>query len=665
VAAVTEADFGIDLESELEAAIAEHRAEVEAIAAGPWPPAFDDTIGALEASGDRLLRAERLLEDASSTRSTPEIRALDARMRPRLADHRDAVALEPRVVARIADLHARRERLGLGAEERCVLERRHRDAVRAGATLRAAEQERLRAVNARVAALQAEFRRRLLEETRALALPVSDEADLRGLPEPLLEAARRAAGDGDGFRLELALPSAQPALDHLHDRTVRERLWRASVARGRRGGPGDNRPIVAELAALRAGRAGLLGFGSHAEYAIAEQTAGSLAAVDRLLAEVGAVAADAARADGERHAAALRADGHAGPLQPWDWPYYAARERLERHALDETRLREHFVLDRVLRDGAFALAGRLYGLRFEPRPDAARPHRDVAVFDVHDEDGGERGRLYVDAFAREGKVGGGWMDAYTEPALFIGRRPLVVLVLNATRPADGAPALLTPLDVRILFHEFGHALHMLLSDVAYPRIAGVNVAHDVAELPSTVHEALGFSPAILAGYARHHATGAPLADADAAALGASERIDAAARSLRNILCSRLDQAWHRLAPGETVADVDAFEAAIAPRHGLDVPGLEFTYRSSYFDHIFDGAYDGTHYAYQWSSVLEAGVLEWLDEQGGPTRAAGQRLREALLARGAVVDPLDAVRAITGREPSVEPLLRRRGLAGRA
>jgi peptidyl-dipeptidase Dcp len=255
------------------------------------------------------------------------------------------------------------------------------------------------------------------------------------------------------------------------------------------------------------------------------------------------------------------------------------------------------------------------------------------------------------------------MDAYADPAPLIGRRPLVVLQLNVAPPAAGAPALLTPLDVRILFHEFGHALHVLLSDVAYPRIAGVNVAYDVVELPSKVHESLGFSAAVLAGYARHHATGAPLPDADVAALGASERIDAAAQTVRNLLCSWLDQAWHGLAPGQTVDNVDAFEAAVRDRDGLAVPGLDFTYRSSYFVHIFDGHYDGTHYSYLWSAVLEAAVLDWLGEQGGPTRAAGERLRAALLARGAVVDPLAAVRAITGREPSVAPLLRRRGLAG--
>jgi peptidyl-dipeptidase Dcp len=660
---VNDPAFGADLGRELDAAIAEHGGEVEAVAAGPWPPGFADTVAALEGAGDRLHRAERLLDDASAARSTPAIRALDAEMRPRLAAHRDAVALDPRIVARIEDLFARRERLGLGPEERAVLDRRHRDAVRDGATLGAPGQARLRAINERLAALAVEFRRRLLEETRALAVHVTDAAPLDGLPEPMRDAARRAAGDDGGFRLALALPSAQPVLEHLHDRALRERVWRASVARGRRGGPGDNRAVVAEIAALRAERAGLLGFRSHAEYAIADETAGSVDAVKRLLGEVGTAAAAVARTEAQRHTAALRADGLAGPLEPWDWPYYAARERLAVHALDETRLREHFVLDRVLEGGAFALAERLYGLRFVAREDAARPHPDVRVFDVRDGDGGDRGRLYVDPFAREGKVGGGWMDAYADPAPLIGRRPLVVLQLNVEPPAAGAPALLTPLDVRILFHEFGHALHVLLSDVAYPRIAGVNVANDVVELPSKVHESLGFSPAVLASYARHHATGAPLPAADVAALAASERIDAAAQTVRNMLCSWLDQAWHGLAPGETVDDVDAFEAAVHDRAGLAVPGLDFTYRSSFFVHIFDGHYGGTHYAYLWSAVLESAVLDWLGEEGGPTRAAGERLRAGLLSRGAVVDPLEAVRAITGREPSVAPLLRRRGLAG--
>jgi peptidyl-dipeptidase Dcp len=657
-------DFDIDLEAELEAGIAEHRAEIESIAAAPWPPTFADTIEALERAGQRLHLAERLFVDASGSRSTPALRELEAEMLPRLAAHRDAIGLDARIFVRIADLADRRDELGLDGEQACVLDRYHRDLVRAGATLGPAEQARLREINARLSALTAQFRANLHEETAALAVGVKTAAELDGLPSPMIDAAAGAAG-GDGFVLRLALPTAQPALEHLHDRALRERLWRASAARGRRGGQHDNRATVAEIAALRAERAGLLGFGSHAEYAIAAQTAGSVGVVLDLLTAVGAAASTAARAEAERHTAALHADGHTGPLEPWDWPYYAARERRARHAVDEARLQEFFVLDRVIEDGLFAVAEALYGLTFVPRPDLPRPDPDVRVWAVTDADGGNRGLLYVDPFARDGKAGGAWMDSYAEPAPLLDRRPVVTLTLNADRPADEKPALMTPLDVRILFHEFGHGLHMLLSDVRFPRVAGINVAEDVVEFPSKLHESLAVRPDVLARYAHHYATGEPLSDADIATLNAFERDGAPVISTRGAANALLDQAWHGLAPGETVAagDVDAFESAVLDRHDLAVPAVGFHYHSTFFSHVFDGPYPGTLYSYTWSALLEAMTLQWLDEHGGLTRANGQRLRDAFLSRGATVDPIAALRTLTGREPSVEPFLERRGLVG--
>jgi peptidyl-dipeptidase Dcp len=636
--------FDADLRTELKAGMAEHRAEVEAVAEGPWPPTFTDTVEALERAGQRLELAERLLDDTSWARSTPEVAALEAELRPRLAAHHDAVGLDSRIFARIADLVARRDALGLDAEQVCVLDRYHRDLVRTGATLGATEQQRLRQINERLSVLTAQFRRNLHEETAALAVRVKTAAELDGLPQSMIDAAARAA-EGDGFLLKLSLPAAQPALDHLHDRALRERLWRASVARGRRGGEHDNRATVTEIVALRAERAGLLGFASHAEYALAEQTAQSVEAVIDLTTTVGAAAAAAARAEAERHTAALHADGHRGPLEPWDWPYYAARERRARHAVDEGRLQQYFELDRVIDDGLFGIAATLYGLAFVRRDDLPRPHPDVRVWAVTDADGGDRGLLYVDPFARDGKGGGAWMDWYAEPAPLLGRRPVVTLTLNAQRPADGAPALLTPLDVRILFHEFGHGLHMLLSDVTYPKVGGINVAHDVVEFPSKIHESMAVRPDVLARCARHHATGEPLSDADVAALIAAERDGAAATSTRAAANTLLDQAWHGLAPGETVApeDVDTFEVAVLQRHGLDIPAVGLHYHSTFFTHIFDGPYPGTNYAYLWSATLEVITLQWLDENGGLTRTNGERLRDAFLSRGAssIRSPLSA------------------------
>jgi peptidyl-dipeptidase Dcp len=655
--------FDTPLEPELEAAMADHLAEVEAIAAAPWPPSFEDTIAALERAGQRLHVAEHMFDDAASTRSNPALRELEVRLRPRLTAHHDAILFDARLFERIADLAARADELGLDAEQAAVLERYNRDAVRAGATLAAPGQARLKAINERLSSLSATFRANLYEETDALAVRVRDAARLDGLPAQLLAAAERD-GEGDGWLLKLALPSTQPALEHLHDRGLREELYRAAVARCRRGGAHDNRPVVAEIAALRAERAGLLGFGSHAEYEVADQTARSVQAVRELLTAIGSAASAAAREECARHTAALHADGHTGPLEPWDWPYYDARERRARHGVDDAQLQQFFALDRVIADGLFALAHELYGLTFELRADVERGHPDVRVWAVSDDGGGDRGLLFLDPFARDGKAGGAWQSTYQDPAPLLDRPPHVLMVLNATPPADGAPTLLTPLDVRILFHEFGHALHTLLSDVAYPRIGGTNVPWDVVEFPSTFHEALATRPEVLARYARHVETGAPPGEAELGALAAQEREGAPHTSTQGAAQSLLDQAWHALAPGDAVAagDVDAFDDAVLAEHGLDLRAVGHRYRSPFFAHAFDGGYAGTHYSYLWSAVLECSALEWLDEQGGASRAAGTRLREGLLARGAAVDPLAALREITGRPPSVQSLLRLRGLA---
>ncbi|MFL5843924.1 MAG: M3 family metallopeptidase [Solirubrobacteraceae bacterium] len=656
-------DFDVALEPELAAAMAEHRAEVEAIAAGNWPPTFDDTILALERAGQRLHLAESLFEDASGTRSTPDLRALEAEMLPRLAAHHDAVALDGPLFARIADLAQRREELGLDEEATAVLDRYHRDRVRSGAALPEDGQRRLREINERLAALTATFRANLHEETEALAVPVQSADELAGLPAPAIAAAARAA-DGEGYLLTLDLPAAQPALEDLHDRALRERVYRASVSRCRRGGPHDNRAVVSEIGALRAERAGLLGFDSHAEFEIDDQTAPDVAAVIELDTTVGGAGARAVSAEIERHGAALEADGHAGPLQPWDFPYYAARERRAEYAIDEAALRDWFVLDRVIEDGLFGLAADLYGLDFTPLPDHPRPHPDVLVWSVSDEDGGDRGLLFLDPYARPGKHGGAWMGTYQSPAPILGRPAHVLMVLNATRPADGTPATMTPLDVGILFHEFGHALHELLSDVAYPRIAGTNVAWDVVEFPSKFHEALAMRPELLERYARHVETGAPLPAEAVTALGEHDRATAAYHSTQASAGSLIDQAWHALAPGDAVPadDVDGFEQRVVEGHGLALQAVGLRYHSAFYAHIFDGGYDGTLYSYLWSATLEATALEWLDEQGGLSREAGRRLREAVLARGAVVEPLAALRSVTGRSPSAEALLRRRGLA---
>jgi peptidyl-dipeptidase Dcp len=661
------------LQPALAAGMAEQREEVEAIVAAPWPPAFADTVEALERSGRLLDRATRVFFHLAGGHSTPALRALEQEMMPRLAAHRDAIALDPRLYARIADLVARRQELGLEGEEARVLDRHHRDLVRSGAELDAAGQARLRELNERLSTLTTAFRARLLEDTEASAVHVTDRAALDGLPEPMIAAARQAAADAglEGYRIALVLPTRQPALEFLHDRALRERIHRASVNRGRersgdegeaRGSYGerDTRALATEIAALRAERAGLLGFASHAAYVVDDATAPSVEAVMAMLESLAAPAAATARAEADELAALLHADGADGPLAPWDWAYYAARLKQERFGVDPQALEPYFALDGVLLDGVFRAASELYGLRFRERFDLPLPHPDARVWDVSDERG-PVGLFLLDAFAREGKRGGAWMSSFADQSHLLGQRPVVTNTLNVSKPPGRAPALLSPDEVRTLFHEFGHALHALLSDVRFPRLSGTEVPADFVEFPSQLNEMWAWEPETLAHYARHVETGEPLPEAEREALLASQRYGSGYDTVEVLGAMLLDQAWHALAPGETVADADAFERAALERHGLALPEVPPRYGTSYFQHVFGSDYAGAYYSYLWAEVLDANVAAWFREQGGLLRSSGEAFRRAVLSRGFTVDPMEAYRELTGRVPSVEPLLERLGL----
>lgn len=641
--------------------MAEQLAEIAAITASDEPPSFDNTVLALERSGALLHRVERVFDNQADSDTNPEVQNLEARYRPLLAAHRDEILLDRALFARVDALYERRAELGLDPESLRLLERRHTEFVRAGARLDPAEQQRLRALNAELAELATTFQQNLFADTKAAALVADSAEELSGLsPDAIAAAAANAAELGhDGrYVLSLKLFTNQPELAALDDRAVRERLFTASATRGLR----SNRELVVRIARLRARRAALLGYPSHAAYVVDDMTAGTVEAVDGLLARL----VPPAVANAEREAAQLRATLPDGmTLEPWDWSYYAEKVRGSRFDIDAATLRPYFELDRVLTDGVFFAAGQVYGLRFTERPDLVGYHRDVRVFEVTHEDGSAVGLYLGDFHARSSKRGGAWMNELVTQSGLFDERPVVVNNLNIAKPPAGEPALLTFDEVRTLFHEFGHALHGLLSDVRYPAFSGTSVPRDVVEFPSQVNEMWMVWPQVLANYARHHRTGEPLPRELVERIQEAGRFGEGFRTVEYLAAAVLDWAWHMIGAQTDPGDPEEFEAAALKAAGLDLPAVPPRYRSTYFAHVFSYEYSAGYYSYVWSEVLDADTVDWFSENGGMRRANGEAFRRALLSRGGSVDMMEAFRALRGRDPRIEPLLERRGLTGPA
>ncbi|HEY6797253.1 MAG TPA: M3 family metallopeptidase [Kineosporiaceae bacterium] len=649
-----------------EAGMAEHRAEIAAIGANPQAPTFANTVEALERTGDLLARVSSVFFNLTSSHTDDELDAIEADVAPRLAAHTDAVRLDPALFARLDAVHAARHELGLTGEALRLVERHHRDAVRAGAGLDPARQDRLREINTELSTLTTSFRTRLMADTNAAALHLLDPAELDGLPGDALAAAREAAaGRGlEGYLITLALPTGQPALASLRRRDVRERLFRASVSRGLRGDANDTREVLTRIVDLRAEAARLLGFADHAAYVVADQTAGTSEAVSEMLAGLVPPAVANARAEAAELEALLVADGETAPLAPWDWPFYADRVRRERYGVDTAALRPWFELERVVADGVLYAAGELYGLSFTRRTDLPTYHPDVRVFEASGPDGTPLGLVLADWFARDSKRGGAWMSSFVEQSHLLGTRPVIVINLNVPRPPDGEPALLTLDEVETAFHEFGHVLHGLLSDVRYRRLSGTSVPRDFVEYPSQVNEMWAMWPDVLDRYARHHVTGDPLAAGTVEKLNSARSYGQGYATAEYLAAALLDLEWHhRTAADEPVTPdaVEAFEAAALARHGIALDLVPPRYRSTYFAHVFAGGYGAGYYSYVWSEVLDADTVDWFRAQGGLRREAGARFAAELLCRGGAVDPMAAFTAVVGRPPSLEPLLRRRAL----
>ncbi|GAA1537840.1 M3 family metallopeptidase [Nocardioides humi] len=645
----------------IETAMAEQLAAVAAVSADPSPPTFDNTLVPLELSGTRLARVLRVFGNKASADANPAIDAVRADFAPRLAAHSDAILLDPALWARLQAVYA--DRAGLEPEAAYLVERYVTEFRLAGAALGEDDKARLRALNERISSQETAFELALQADSNDLAVVVDDAAELDGLTPGEISAAAAAAearGLAGSHLLTLVLPTAHPHLAALTDRDLRRRLSEAQRSRGSRGGEHDTRAIALDILRLRAERARLLGFDNHAAAVTADNTAGTPKAVRSLLERLAVPAARNARAEQD-----AMSELAGFPVEPWDWPFYAERVRSARYDVDLAALRPWFEAERVLRDGVFFAAGRLYGLTFEERPDLPGYHPDVRVFEVS-RDGTPIGLYLLDLYTRDTKRGGAWMSSFVTQSGLLGVDSAVVVNnLNVPKPAAGEATLLTWDETRTLFHEFGHALHGLLARATYPKFGGTAVFRDFVEYPSQVNEMWVLWPEVLASYAVHHETGEPIPADVVERLRAAETFNEGFATSEYLAAALLDLAWHELGPDDVptdVAEVAAFEQRALAAAGLDNPAVPPRYSTPYFAHSFSSGYASAYYSYIWSEVLDADTVAWFRDHGGLTRENGEQYLRHVIGIGGTRDPLESYEEWRGRPAPIEPLLDRRGLA---
>ncbi len=652
-----------DFKPAIEEGMRQQLAEVTAIIHEPALPTFENTILPLERAGQLLSRVQRVFGALTSANTNDTLQAIQRVLAPRLAAHRDAIALNDTLFQRIKSLYDRRESLGLDSLQRLVVERYYRDLVRAGALLSEADKARLRALNRELASLTNEFGQRLLAATRAGGVVVDDPTQLDGLSAGELAAARGAAqarGLAGRWLLPLQNTTQQPAQASLKNRALRQQLFEASTLRAERGDSNDTRQIVLRLAQLRPDRARLLGYPTYAAYGLEEQMARTPENALGLMNQLVPPAVAKAREEAAAMQRLVDQQGGGFRLQPWDWQFYAEQVRAAQYALDQEQIEPYFELDRVLQDGVFYAANRLYGLTFKERHDIPVYHPDVRVFEVFDADT-SLGLFYADYFKRDNKGGGAWSSGFMSRSALLGTRPVTTNTCNFTKPGEGQPALLAWYEVETMFHEFGHALSSFFNAAPYPR-AG-SMPRDFVEVPSQFNEHWALDPEVFAHYARHYQTGAPMSAELVAKIRRTTTFDQGFATTEYLAAALLDMAWHTLSADDRVADVDSFETQALKRFGVDVPLVLPRYRSTYFSHIFSGGYSAGYYAYIWSEVLDADAYAWFGEHGGLTRENGQRFRDMILARGGQGDMAIIYRAFRGRDPDIGPLLVNRGLTG--
>jgi peptidyl-dipeptidase Dcp len=648
----------------LEQGIAEEEKEADAIAKQTEKPTFENTIVALEKSGQLLARARRVFSNFGACNTNPTIQKIEKEMAPKFSAHNDAIRLNGPLFARVEALYNARESSNLDPESKWLLERYYKDFVRAGAKLNDEQKTRLKEINAELAKLSTEFEQNVLKEKNASSIVVEKKEDLDGLSDNEIAALATAAKaeDKEGkWVIRLLNTTGQPSLTSLKNRALREKIMQVSLARNSHGGEFDNKEVVSRTAKLRAERAVMLGYPNHAAYQLDDQTAHDVPTVNKLLSDLAPAAVANAKKEGADMQQIINQENGGFELAACDWDFYSEKVRKARYAFDEAQLKPYYELDHVLVDGVFFAATKLYGITFKERKDLPSYLPEVRIWEVTDKDGKPLALFIGDYYARPSKRGGAWMNQYVGQSGLMGTKPVVANHLNIPKPPAGEPTLLTFDEVRTAFHEFGHALHGMFSNVKYPRFGGTSVPRDFVEYPSQVNEMWATWPEILKNYAKHYKTGAPMPQELLDKVLAAEQFNQGFKTTEYLAASLLDQAWHQLAPDQVPTDTLAFEADTLKKAGVDYPPVPPRYRSTYFSHAFAGGYSAGYYSYLWSEVLDAQSVDWMKAHGGLKRENGDHFRETLLSRGGSNDAMKLFHNFTGADPDVTPLLKRRGL----
>ena len=636
-------------------------AEVKAILDAPGAATFENTIVALEKSGQMLMRTLLVFFNKSSSDTSDALDAIEEEMAPKLAAHQDAINLNPVLFARIKNLYDNHESIGLNSEDAWLLERYYKDLIHAGAHLTEAERDRLKQLNEELSILETQFSKNVLADTNDLAVLVETIEELDGLSENEIASAASAANDrghAGKWLIGMVNFSGNPVLDSLTNRELRQKIMQQSLLKANRANNNDNKPVLLQVVQLRAERAKLFGKNTHAEHVIAVQTAEHPDNVHAMLRKIAPAAVRNAKAEAEDLKKSAGTD-----IQSWDWGFYTEQVRLEKYNIDTSKMRPYFELESVLANGIFFAANKLFGITFKERPDLVTYHPEARAFEVSNEDGSKLGLFIGDFYTRDSKRGGAWMNNLVDQNFLFNQLPVVVNNLNIPKPPAGKPTLLTYDETTTLFHEFGHALHGLLSQVKYPRVSGTSVQRDFVEFPSQVNEMWILWPEVVENYARHHETGEKLPQEWIDNLKAASTFNEGHATTNYLAAAILDLAWHSLNTQEAakVTDVEAFEAQAIKDYGLEFAPVPTRYRSTYFSHIFAGGYSAGYYGYIWSEVLDADTVDWFKENGGLTRKNGEHFRNTLLGRGGSIDSMQMFRNFRGRDSKIEPLLKRRGL----
>ena len=624
---------------------------------------FENTIVALERSGQLLTRVLVVFYNKSSSDTTDRLDEIEEEIAPKLSAHEDAIRLNQALFGRIKELYSNRDSLELNNEDAWLLERYYMDFTHAGAHLTDAQREELTNLNEELSKLETLFGKNLLADTNDLAVEVDDVAELDGLSENEIAAcaaAAKARGLEGKWLVGMVNFTGHPLLASMKNRGLRERVMKNSLLKGNCDVK-DNRKVILEIVKLRAKRAELFGVKTHAEHVLQNRNAQNPENVHRMLKQIAPAAVRNARAEGADLQKAIDASGENFTLESWDWDFYTEAVRLEKYNLDTSAMRPYFELERVLQDGVFFAANKLFGITFKERKDIVTYHPDARAFEVFNADGSKLALFIGDFYTRDSKRGGAWMNNLVDQNHLLGQLPVVVNNLNVPKPPAGQPTLLTYDEITTLFHEFGHTLHGILSDVKYPRFSGTSVERDFVEFPSQVNEMWLTWPEVLDNYAKHYETGEKIPQEWVDNLKASSAFNEGHATTAYLAAAILDLAWHSLDADAVVSDVEDFEAKAIEAYGLNYSPVPTRYRSTYFSHIFAGGYSAGYYGYIWSEVLDADTVDWFKENGGLTRANGDDFRNTLLSRGGSINSMQMFRNFRGRDATIEPLLKRRGL----